>query len=247
MKKQTAFWALLVLATGVAIYWLFTHHPQHPQQPPNQAALANQSQSVKNAVVSKSALNQPAAGQPSANATASISEAVKEYVEKSMADPQYDWKQPIDFYGRVVDENNVPVANASVHFEWNDISEKGTSDATATSDSNGYFSLVDRRGKRLYVDVGKEGYYSSGDARNATFEYANPADGLFTPNPNNPVVFHLRKKGVGADLITSEYGVKPYFGVTIPLDGTPVQVDLLERKIGQGTLVISQLKPEYKN
>jgi hypothetical protein len=177
----------------------------------------------------------------------SIPAAVMEYVQNIKADPAYDWKQPINFYGRVVDESNEPVAGATVSFEWNDLSPTGTSRDSTTSDSNGSFSLTNRRGKRLYVDVGKEGYYSSGNARGAAFEYANPADGLFTPDPGNPVVFHLLKKGIGADLITSQYGMKPYFGVTVPLDGTPVQVDLLERQTGQGPMTISQVKPEFSN
>jgi len=174
-------------------------------------------------------------------------DSLQEFYAKSKADPQYDWKQPINFYGKVIDESGAVVASANVHCEWNDISVKGTSDADLISDSNGFFSLKDRRGKRLYVDVSKNGYYSSADARSATFEYANPADGLFTPDPNRPVVFHLRKKGVGVDLISSEYGVKPHFGITVPLDGTPVQADLLERKIGQGELTLSQVKPDYKH
>jgi hypothetical protein len=169
-----------------------------------------------------------------------------EYQQKLEAD-SWEWKMPIDFYGRVLDESNQPVTGASIHFEWNDISEKGTSDAATTSDGNGFFSLTGRRGKRLYVDVGKAGYYSSGDARNTTFEYAYPPGEAFKPNVNNPIIFHLRKKGIGTELVTSKYGVKGSFGVTIPLDGTAVQVDLLERKTGQGPMSITQIKPEYKN
>ena len=48
------------------------------------------------------------------------------YVQNVRAHPAYDWKQPINFYGRVLDESNAPVANAHAHFEWNDISERGT-------------------------------------------------------------------------------------------------------------------------
>ncbi len=172
---------------------------------------------------------------------------VEEYVKRSMADPQYDWKQPINFYGRVVDESNEPVVAANIHFTWNDISEKGTSDTDLKSDNDGLFSLTGRRGKAISVTASKDGYYTYPSERLSSFEYANPADGLFTPDPNNPVVFHLRKKGVGVDLISSEYGVKPHFGIPVPLDGTPVQADLLERKVGQGELTLSQVKPDYKH
>src|SRR5262249_33218819 len=171
-----------------------------------------------------------------------ISQSVVDYTRNSMADPQYDWKQPINFYGKVVDENDVPVPDVSVNFTWNDLSPTGTSHASATSDENGLFSLTGQHGKRLSVTASKPGYYSAGDARAASFEYANPADGLFTPDPNNPVLLHLRKRGVGVDLITSRYGMKSYFGVTAPMDGTTVRVDLLERKSGGqgGELIISK-------
>ena len=39
-----------------------------------------------------------------------LSEDFLRYREHVRADPAYDWKQPISFYGKVVDENNQPVA-----------------------------------------------------------------------------------------------------------------------------------------
>ena len=146
--------------------------------------------------------------------------------EQMKIDSNFDWKRPINFYGEIVDESNAPVANASANFAWGDLSEIGMSHATATSDPNGLISLLNRQGKRLYVNVTKEGYYSSGDSRNATFEYANPFDGLFRPNPNQPVIFHLRKKGEGAKLI---HGLK-LFGSKI--DGSLSYCDLVESKNG---------------
>jgi hypothetical protein len=175
-----------------------------------------------------------------------IPQAVMDYTRNTMADPQYDWKQPINFYGKVVDENGAPVPGANIHFTWNDLSPTGTSHAETTDDESGLFSLTGQQGKRLSVTASKPGYYSAGDARAASFEYANPADGLFTPDPNNPVVFHLRKKGAGVDLITSQYGVSPDFPINIPRDGTPVNLDFFQRKIGaSGQIQISESKPEH--
>lgn len=156
-----------------------------------------------------------------------VSEEVLRYIQNVQADPQYDWKQPINFYGKVVDESDQPVADATASFEWTDLSQQGTSKATATSGENGLFSLTDRQGKRLFVDVAKDGYYSSGNARGAAFEYANPGDGLFTPDAANPVVFRLRKKGEAAQLI---HGLK-LFGTRI--DGSLSYVDLTTAKNGR--------------
>jgi hypothetical protein len=176
-----------------------------------------------------------------------VPEAVRLYAQKTLADPQYDWKQPINFYGKVVDESNRPVAAAIVNFGWNDLSEHGRSTNQTLSDAAGSFSLLNRTGKRLFVNVGKAGYYTSRQNPLA-FEYANPADGLFAPDADNPVVFRLRKQGQ----------TEPLVGVTkdyrIPRDGTPVEVDLSSGEKttpGQGDLKIecwtSERKPESGN
>lgn len=173
-------------------------------------------------------------------------EAIKEFVANTRADPQYEWKQPISFYGKVVDENEQPVSGASVVFKWNDLSASGTSSAEASSAGDGLFSLRGQLGKRLYVQIAKDGYYNY-PSNPVAFEYANPADGLFTPDPNHPVVFHLRRKGAGGDLLSSQQGFKDYLGVAMPLDTTSVRVNLLERKTDDhGQLLMSQSKPPYQ-
>ena len=178
---------------------------------------------------------------------APVSPSVQEYVRKSKQDSFYDWKQPISFYGQVKDETEAPVSGAVVHFKWNDLSAKGTSAESATTDSGGLFSLTGRKGKRLYVEVAKAGYYSS-PGNPLAFEYANPADGLFTPNPASPVVFHLRKRGRGTVLVTSEYGARQDFPVHLPRDGTAVKIDLMERKLSEkGQILVAAVKPEYES
>jgi hypothetical protein len=156
------------------------------------------------------------------------SDAIVEYLQKIKADPQYDGKQPINFYGRVVDENGDTVIGAKIHFSWNGISPTGTSQTDIVSDGSGFFSLTGEQGKYLYVTVSKEGYYSGGNARGEGFEYANPANGLFTPDQGNPVVFQLRKKGAGEALV---HGVQ-LFG--FQTNGTVQYLDLLQ---GKNTLV----------
>jgi hypothetical protein len=125
-----------------------------------------------------------------------------DYVTETLKDPVYDWKQPINFYGKVVDENEQPVEGAAAHFKWTDLSANGTSEYQTVSDAAGLFAMENQKGKRLSVTVSKAGYYSAADARLASFEYANPYDGKFTPDPNRPVILHLRKKGDTELLLT---------------------------------------------
>jgi hypothetical protein len=148
--------------------------------------------------------------------------------------------QPISFYGRVLDESNKPVVGANVHFGWRGFLIRGTRDRDVLSDQSGSFSLTGELGQVLYVSVGKSDCYDSDRNRGAgAFQY-NPSTGeLFRPDPKKPVLYYLRRKGVGArSLITWDNGVKP------PVNGTPVKVDLLHRKVGDGPLEISQVKPE---
>ena len=59
-----------------------------------------------------------------------------------------------------------------------------------------------------------------------------------------PVLFHLRKKGEGVDLITSQYGVHWDVQAPIPLDGTPVRLNFFNRKVGSdGQIELSNIKP----
>ena len=155
------------------------------------------------------------------------------------------WQTPINFYGRVVDENTNPVAGASITFGWSESpTEAGARRATTTSDTEGLFSLLDKRGPSLDVWVGKEGYYSAHGGQQG-FSYMGAMAG-FKPDALNPIIFQLRKKGQGAELVTSENGMRPDLAVRVPINGAPVNVDLLQKKAGtSGDLAVSQDKPDY--
>jgi hypothetical protein len=110
-------------------------------------------------------------------------------------DKSFEWKMPIEFYGRVIDGEQQPVTNASVQFQWTDMSPTGTSTARSESDAQGLFSISGRRGKRLEVHVTKDGYHSEGGLGGKSFEYAAFFEGIFhRPDPNHPVLFVLTKK-----------------------------------------------------
>lgn len=149
-----------------------------------------------------------------------------------------EWKTPIEFYGRVIDESNNVIPGAKVNYSCNDTSPTGTSYYHMQSDANGGFSFKGIQGMLLEVDVSKEGYYSY-DPHGQFFYYAGQ-DQNFVPDAGNPVVFRLRKKGEGADLIKADY---PPFAHVAQLkhDGTPVELDLLN-----GTTSTGQLKLEFQ-
>ena len=156
------------------------------------------------------------------------------YLEKAI--------RPIEFYGRVIDEKAEPIEGADVQF-----SRTYTAPPVSKkSDSNGQFFLTGTTGRYLSVEVSKPGYYAT-RSNKMSFDYSPElAFSYHRPDPNNPVVFELRKKGQGAELITSQYGMSPELKVQVPRDDTPVMVDLLDRKVGQnGHLQIRQSKPDF--
>ena len=152
-----------------------------------------------------------------------------------------DWRTPINFYGKVVDERGEPVAGANISFGWTDLSPEGYSRATTTSDANGLFFLEGRTGKHLSVAVSKEGYYTSWSNVDSFF-YAGENEN-FVPDRNAPVIFHLRKKGRGEHLIQKDF--PPGIGQIWQLrsDGTAIELDLFKgTKVPVGT---GQLRLEF--
>jgi len=155
--------------------------------------------------------------------------------------------QPIRFYGKVVDENARPISGFKAHLEWSGILVPGREQADVISDAAGRFWLTNAFGAHLALSLEDSNYYSSARNRNnGTFQYVESVREAFKPDPSQPVIFYFHKKGTGArSLITSQYGVYDDFSVKAPLDGTPLKVNLLQRKTGTGPLEISQVKPEY--
>lgn len=245
MKKRHIIFLCIIGIAGV-LWWFL---PRRMSETVMQTSVGNPPSAIPTASTVSATSPQASKAQPLEEPSLSAApNAVRDYLQKVKADPQYDGKQPINFYGRVVDESNNPVMGANIHFNWNGMSQTGNTEADTASDGNGFFSLTGEQGKYLFITVAKEGYYSSGNAKGAGFQYANPADGLFTPDAVNPVVFHLRKKSEGVDLITSRNGMSNALQIHIPRDGTPIEVDFFQQKTGDsGQMQVVEIKPDFKN
>lgn len=113
--------------------------------------------------------------------------------------PSYQWRTPIEFYGKVVDQNNLPVAGADVEIEWVGTPAlyggDGVGHKKLASDANGLFIIKGIEGKCLGVLVSKQGYHRRKSWNNGSFEYAGFWEPEFIePDPKNPIVFNLIKK-----------------------------------------------------
>lgn len=149
--------------------------------------------------------------------------------EMEKKDRLFEWKMPINFYGKVVEyTTGEPIAGVEVTLVWNDLSQEGTSRQIVTTDEQGLFNLTGVNGKALSVhELKKEGYIRSrGDQ--SVFEYAGFwAENYYQPDPNKPVIFRMKKKGEVEPLVHWDtlYGLKP--------DGTLHYLDL---KTGRKTM-----------
>jgi hypothetical protein len=154
------------------------------------------------------------------------------------------WQKPIDFYGKVIDENSNPVAGVSIQFHWTDLTALNQERTDSTeSDANGLFSLRGKHGGSMTLWFSKEGYYSSHNGQ-MSFNYA-AGPNILSPDPLNPVIFQLHKKGQGVELVTSANGLQSSLAALVPINGDPVKVDLLQQKVGaSGDLELSQVKPD---
>jgi hypothetical protein len=162
----------------------------------------------------------------------------KEWDENMKRDPGFQWRMPIEFYGKVVDERERPVQGAKFDIVGTDASPSGNFYRTLYSDANGTVSLKGLRGKTFGVLVSKDGYYRPQTNRRS-FEYAAFSDpSYYQPDPNNPVIFHLRKIGEPAPLIVSDGEFIMTFGMpwAVPLPqeiagASPVEITVFQNDI----------------
>ena len=180
-----------------------------------------QSQAVESALaMSPSATRPDLEGEMARHRTVSASNA---YIQERLA----LWQAPIEFYGKVVDENSNAVSGASIHFRWIETpAEDGEKTEDTQTDSGGLFSLHGKLGRSLMVQFSKNGYVSSQGGQKG-FLYALGQD-IHSPDPQNPVIFTMRKKGTPEPLLAMKRNYR------IPRDGTPLSIDLSTGETANG-------------
>lgn len=167
-------------------------------------------------------------------------------------DPAYQWRTPIEFYGKVIDERNQPVAGASIDVAWSGTVEKyggdGVGKRTLTSNANGMFTLAGVEGKGITVRVSKDGYHVPSESNMQWFEYAGFWEPTFIePQRDKPITFHLVKRSVAEPT----YRVRQRSMPTPPLWVT--HIDLLaqpaEASVGgdMALRIVRPSNPGYQN
>jgi len=142
------------------------------------------------------------------------------------ADPEFQWKMPIKFYGKVLDQFGQPVDGAEVELSWTTvIGPIPDPKKSIFTGSDGQFAVTDIQGKGITISVSKVGYESESDWIQS-FEYASFYENNFhVPDPNNPVFFHLHKLMGAEPMYQFEMDNKMAF------DGPPVVLDVASGKV----------------
>jgi len=247
MKSKQSSWLIgLILLLVILIYATWHLHKHEAAAIDNSLILTNQENSPVVSSMPASA-NNPTQQIGKPQLSSGFSQAGTGLISSAVSAWSQQIHRPIEFYGKVVDEKNQPVAEANIQLVWTQFSPlpEGSFNTNVVSDKNGLFGISSITGASLGVYVSKAGYYNVDGTDNSHFIYsALPGSQPFNPDPNHPVVYHLRRKGAGVDLITSKNGMKKYLAVALPLDGSPVGVDLINHKIGvNGQVIVSQIKP----
>ena len=135
--------------------------------------------------------------------------------------------QPIEFYGKIVDQSGEPIPDVKVTGSviYNSGIAAGVDVRQTTTDRRGLFSFRGMQGRSFDYHLEKSGYESmpEGDA----FDYTKliSEDKRHHPDPNNPVVLKMWRLQGAEPLIYKQEIFK------LPSDGTPVRIDLEAGKI----------------
>jgi hypothetical protein len=143
-------------------------------------------------------------------------------------DPDFQWKMPIAFYGKVLDQFDQPVAGAEVELNWTTvIGPIPDPQKIIFAAADGCFEITDIQGKGITISVSKDGYLSERDWIQS-FEYAAfYQENFHVPDPNNPVLFHLHK------LLGAEPMYQFELDKGIAFSGPPVILDVSTGKLAE--------------
>jgi hypothetical protein len=236
--RVLAFCVLVLFVIGLLI-WL---HPKSGSSRPllSQAEATRTNLQPVSAPSSGQFSNSAAPKPPGAMVTETLNHSIPQSSNAIQQRILAAWQAPIDFYGKVVDENTNPVSGAEVAFDWMETpSNDGEKTASTQSDTDGLFSLQGKRGASLTVSVEKNGYNTSGGRQ--TFHYA--VLGNFSSSIYAPVVFQLVKKGIAVQLIHIKgIGLHPMRDYLLATDGKPTDISLSTGHLtpqGEGDLQVA--------
>jgi hypothetical protein len=110
---------------------------------------------------------------------------------------------PINFYGRLVNQDGVGISGIKLKAHITDSDFKVSGNIFINTDKNGYFSIENRKGIKLWIspNINIPGYITPKRTNNSYF-YGNyySENERHSPDPNSPVILTLWEKRGGMEL-----------------------------------------------
>lgn len=148
------------------------------------------------------------------------------------------FQTPIEFYGKVIDEQGNPIEGATITINVKDKPWVTGSVYTNLSDEEGLFQIKGVKGIGISVWASKTNYYDF-DKSKISLDYVSPqSNAQRLPTAKNPALLVLRRRGESQALIYNENRV--YF----KKDGSPVEINLKQKNPlkgaprGQGDIIV---------
>lgn len=112
----------------------------------------------------------------------------------------------INFYGKLIDQNGLPVTNAIVKLHTQSAAQ--FKDYVLVTDNNGLFKLENKTGFLVTIDsFNKDGY--DGDFHYWVKNGMIDIDSNYKPDPNNPIIYKIRKKEPPTVVNSGKMGISP--------------------------------------
>lgn len=218
MKKRIPILLLAALLLFVA-WWLLRIPEGNPAPAPT----------ASNPVATERAAPAPAAPVAIAQPTSEEAYEVKRLAETLARGRSSN--QPINFYGKVIDQHGEPIPDVKVTLGLRTFKEPapgvmGDADVSLirTTNAEGLFEITDTKGSVLEMrSLEKPGYEASiKSIYGRAYRYwAHPSEGPYRPNADAPEIFRMWKQQ-GAETL-----VRKGISTQLHYDGTPTAIDLL--------------------
>lgn len=159
---------------------------------------------------------------------------------------------PINFFGKVVDQDGHPLQDVSVSYSYS--IEKGNklgipwgqqlvNKGETSTDSSGLFSIADIKGKALSIETLKKAGYRQIRRENANFDYyGSTAAGKFSANLEKPIVFTMLSEAEAEPLVV--YGGDFGLIMDVPGNGAPARWNLWKGQLDSNGELQITLKRE---
>jgi hypothetical protein len=236
----------ILLFTAVLFFTLKNHRQHILVAPESNAVTMSALKEISGPGMAESA--RPLVNVPASNAVTPLAPSATRAEKMKIAVEAMN--VPVVFYGKVVDQDNAPLAGVKVRVSVRNWHINATSNVDATfpeyeavSGNDGCFQLDGGRGDSLNIELLDKATYEPEPKTRHTFGYTTSTSDPLRPDPNNPVVFRMWKADMKAQLVT---GSKRF---SLVPDGRTYTIDLLagainESATAEGDLHISIKRPE---